>query len=155
MKKLFLLFMVTMGFIGFACRTAVTTVGPADPGPKANPKPLSQEELEVISQITEELAASPYLDGLHHQNNVLCEDCHGTAKPGWDDPAEPDQCLSCHESRNALAVRFDQELARKWGNPHQSHLGDLDCGVCHKAHEPSTVYCLGCHTNAPFTIPGQ
>ncbi|WP_050782895.1 cytochrome c3 family protein [Desulfatibacillum aliphaticivorans] len=118
-------------------------------------KPLSQEELNMIREISQEIDSSPYLDGLHYQNEVSCQDCHGVPQPGWDDPAEAEQCLACHESREALAGRFDKEFARKWGNPHKSHLGDLDCAVCHKGHLASTVYCLGCHTNAPFSIPGQ
>ena len=39
-------------------------------------------------------------------------------------------------------------------NPHASHLGEIDCTVCHKAHGPSKIYCLGCHQKFVMTIPG-
>ncbi|HBL25170.1 MAG TPA: hypothetical protein DDZ40_13815, partial [Deltaproteobacteria bacterium] len=37
-------------------------------------------------------------------------------------------------------------------NPHKSHLGTIDCVVCHKAHQSSKAYCLDCHKNFNMKI---
>ena len=39
-------------------------------------------------------------------------------------------------------------------NPHRSHLGEIACTVCHKAHEASVVYCLDCHRKFEMKIVG-
>lgn len=33
-------------------------------------------------------------------------------------------------------------------NPHSSHLGELECSSCHKAHRASVNYCTQCHNDA-------
>ncbi|HOD76591.1 MAG TPA: carboxyl transferase domain-containing protein, partial [Syntrophorhabdaceae bacterium] len=38
-------------------------------------------------------------------------------------------------------------------NPHKSHLGTINCTVCHKAHAASKTYCLECHKNFNMKIP--
>ena len=30
-----------------------------------------------------------------------------------------------------------------------NHMGQLDCGNCHRMHEPSVMYCTQCHEDAP------
>ena len=40
-------------------------------------------------------------------------------------------------------------------NPHDSHLGEIACTVCHKAHGESKVYCLECHQKFQMTIRGE
>lgn len=56
-------------------------------------------------------------------------------------------CLNdgCHNiSREELAQKTEG-MSR---NPHNSHLGDVDCGECHKAHRASVMYCSRCHSDA-------
>jgi len=51
------------------------------------------------------------------------------------------ECLECHDSYAALAeLTGDLEL-----NPHESHWGELECGVCHRMHRESEDYCDQCH----------
>jgi hypothetical protein len=54
-----------------------------------------------------------------------------------------------------------EELAKKTEpkdfpdrNPHKSHLGEIACTVCHRAHAESKVYCLGCHQKFEMKITG-
>lgn len=148
MKKYYCLLLAAIIVAASSCGAAFIRGGPV-------PQPLTSQELDAAREITLGLEESRFLDGVHHSNGVACIDCHGVETPGWDDAAESGDCLKCHESREALAAAVDQDLVRKWGNPHDSHLGAVDCGVCHKAHEASSVYCLGCHIDAPFNISGQ
>jgi cytochrome c nitrite reductase small subunit len=51
------------------------------------------------------------------------------------------ECLECHDSYAALA-----ELTSGGDfNPHGSHWGELECGVCHGMHKESVDYCDQCH----------
>ncbi|MBK1623965.1 hypothetical protein CKO32_10340 [Afifella marina DSM 2698] len=38
-------------------------------------------------------------------------------------------------------------------NPHASHLGEIDCTECHKAHSPSTLFCSVCHQFPTLFMP--
>ena len=38
-------------------------------------------------------------------------------------------------------------------NPHESHLGETPCAVCHHAHSESRSYCLDCHKNFDMPMP--
>jgi nitrate/TMAO reductase-like tetraheme cytochrome c subunit len=54
-------------------------------------------------------------------------------------------CINCHgvvklQTRDLK----DGELVRHV-NPHDSHLGEVSCTMCHKMHQPSVLYCNDCH----------
>jgi hypothetical protein len=64
-----------------------------------------------------------------------------------------EKCLSCHGPMAQLAKK-SEPAEFKDRNPHQSHLGEIECTVCHKAHGEPQVYCLGCHQKFVMHIPG-
>lgn len=55
-------------------------------------------------------------------------------------------CFDCHETNEhtsyeeVIQLTADLEL-----NPHGSHLGQLECEICHKMHGLSEDYCADCH----------
>jgi len=53
-----------------------------------------------------------------------------------------EQCLECHwEDWEQTVAATDFEMS----NPHDSHLGEIECHLCHKMHRESQVYCAQCH----------
>lgn len=84
----------------------------------------------------------------HQAKGLGCVMCHGTDKPEPFAEVPADKCLACHGSRAALAKKTE-----KWGkrNPHDNHLGEVECSVCHKGHQKSASYCSNCHKD--FTMP--
>ncbi|MCJ8499881.1 cytochrome c3 family protein [Desulfatitalea alkaliphila] len=96
---------------------------------------------------------SGFLDHLHARAGIGCADCHGRRLPPAETTLTNEQCLACHGPLEKLVERSTpSDFADR--NPHQSHLGEIACTVCHKAHMASSVYCLGCHRNFEMTIPG-
>jgi len=84
-------------------------------------------------------ATSKHLDHTHAQRSVTCALCHGRRFP--EKRAEMEQCLTCHGSYQHVA-----ELTKNvYPNPHESHLGEIRCTLCHKAHANSELYCDLCH----------
>lgn len=85
--------------------------------------------------------SSVELRGSHKDNEVPCADCHGTDNP--DKPAKTSACFSCHGDYASLA-ELTKDLPE--ANPHDSHLGPIDCTECHGIHKPSVIYCnQECH----------
>lgn len=99
------------------------------------------------------VAKSAFLDGIHARNKIGCADCHGKKPPQVGDTVANAVCTGCHGSYEALAKKSVPAKYPK-RNPHASHLGDIDCVVCHKAHEASVSYCTGCHKKFEMPIPG-
>jgi hypothetical protein len=60
-------------------------------------------------------------------------------------------CLRCHGDYGLMAARTAEVIP----NPHYSHLGEVDCRVCHKMHKASINYCFDCHTAEEFEPGGQ
>ncbi len=114
----------------------------------------TQEDRQLFDKATASWKNSSFTDHLHQQKGVGCVDCHGKSRPVKGDAADNATCSKCHGDYPALAARskLPAKLANR--NPHASHLGDIDCVVCHKAHTVSAPYCLGCHTNFDMRIPG-
>jgi Cytochrome c3 len=120
----------------------------------------------VIAPYYNSWKSSSFLANTHAQNNVVCQDCHTrTVRTGltelvrnvmhsYEVPLKehrvrPEDCLRCHVSYAYLANRTKNlkgpdgfPLGR---NPHDSHWGQLDCGICHKMHRASVDLCAGCH----------
>lgn len=61
-------------------------------------------------------------------------------------------CLSsgCHDMTRDELTQATSDMAF---NPHDQAHGDVDCGVCHKAHRQSVMYCSKCHDAASAAIP--
>ena len=85
------------------------------------------------------LRGKMFLSHSHQLNGVTCADCHGIAKPAK--PPEQKKCLSCHAEYKKIAIQTDKTLP----SPHDSHMGDLDCGLCHHQHSKSENFCSQCH----------
>lgn len=128
-----------------------------DHASRTNPKfcaACHNMENHVMSYLT-----SNRLDNVHFQANVGCKECHSNysvkdeIKSGisfisgrYDDPMKTiqfpkEECLKCHRSYESLAQRTSDLDP----NPHESHLGEVDCSICHKSHTTSEVYCNQCH----------
>ncbi len=86
------------------------------------------------------------LSHLHMWNGLACKQCHGNDAL-LKAPAEK-SCLACHGSYAAVARRTSG-LAL---NPHQSHMGEIECGSCHKMHAKSENACNKCH-NYDMQVP--
>lgn len=84
-------------------------------------------------------AVAQELKGKHKENSIACVDCHKTETP--DSPADVEACVECHGTQEDMA-KVTEKLPI---NPHDSHLGEIDCTECHKTHEPSVIFCNQCH----------
>ena len=103
-----------------------------------------QQTLPVLEEITNLWAESAFLDHMHATRSVTCSGCHGEKLPALEDKPANDRCLACHGSYEQLAAKTPgADFPDR--NPHKSHLGDINCTVCHKAHQASVNYCLECH----------
>ena len=103
-----------------------------------------RQTIDALPEIGELWADSSYLGATHAKEDVTCSSCHGEALPLLDDKPTNDRCLGCHESYEALAAKTPGK-DHPSRNPHDSHLGPINCRVCHKAHDASINYCLECH----------
>ena len=72
-----------------------------------------------------------------------CSACHDKDILG-EATIKNKKCLECHGSLEKLT---DKTAPKDFPdrNPHKSHLGEINCTVCHTAHAESKVYCLECH----------
>jgi hypothetical protein len=94
---------------------------------------------ERLRSFFDSWASSEYLDCVHAEARVSCSSCHAKFSVEEDFPVEV--CLKCHGSYADMAlVTKDTEP-----NPHESHLGEINCTFCHKVHEPSMDLCEQCH----------
>lgn len=123
-------------------------------GVKGAKKPLgtlTTEGMDQIRQIFASWASSKYLDAHHGKKNVTCSACHERKLPESGDTVASDRCLVCHGDIEKLAKKTEpKDFPDR--NPHKSHLGTIDCVVCHKAHQSSKAYCLDCHKNFNMKI---
>ncbi|MGA2992845.1 MAG: cytochrome c3 family protein [Candidatus Korobacteraceae bacterium] len=93
------------------------------------------------------------MDHLHAKAMVDCAGCHGKQAPLAKSTVENSRCLACHGPQAALAAKSTpKEFPER--NPHESHMGDVACSVCHHAHAESRSYCLECHRDFEMPIPG-
>ena len=87
------------------------------------------------------------LSHLHLWNGISCRNCHGEATS--HKALTTAQCLSCHKNYPEVA-KLTRGLTP---NPHESHSGNIECGLCHKAHRKSESYCNMCHNFFNFRVP--
>jgi len=90
------------------------------------------------------VASGDFLVESHTKRNIKCISCHGTEQPTAGSTVESTVCLKCHGSYKTLAAKTFRKEDPKV-NPHQSHLGEVGCDVCHHVHSASQIYCLECH----------
>jgi hypothetical protein len=92
-------------------------------------------------------------DRLHAKATVDCAGCHGKQASLASSKVENSRCMACHGPREKLAANSkSKDFPDR--NPHKSHLGDLSCAMCHRAHAESRSYCLECYKDFEMVIPG-
>ncbi len=124
------------------------------PGSSKSLGVLSADDMKLEQSIFTSWSGGPYLDALHGKANIICSQCHGSVMPQPDTTVENGVCLGCHGSLESLAKKTEpKDFADR--NPHKSHLGDINCVVCHKGHTVSTVICLDCHKKFNMKIRGE
>lgn len=125
------------------------------PGQKVSFGSPTKKELQEITGIFGSWKNSSYTDSLHGKANIMCGGCHGNAMAKEGDTVENSRCLACHGPMEALAARSaPKDFPDR--NPHKSHLGEINCTVCHKGHSESKAYCLECHKAFKMkAIPGS
>ncbi|OPY59279.1 MAG: Fumarate reductase flavoprotein subunit precursor [Syntrophorhabdaceae bacterium PtaU1.Bin034] len=114
------------------------------PGQKVSFGSPTKKELQEITGIFGSWKNSGYTDSLHGKANIICGGCHGKTIAKEGDTVENSRCLTCHGPTEQLAARSAPEDFPD-RNPHKSHLGEIDCTVCHKGHSESKTYCFECH----------
>jgi hypothetical protein len=114
---------------------------------------LTKEDMALMKEIFSSWAGSKYTDNLHAKAGIACANCHGKDLPKPDTTVENSRCLTCHGPMDKLALKTEPKDFKD-RNPHKSHLGEVACTVCHKAHAESKVYCLGCHQKFKMKIQG-
>lgn len=79
---------------------------------------------------------------------LSCQTCHKDGKF-----AAPSQktCLQCHQSYEALA----KKTAGGKFNPHDSHMGRVECTQCHGMHKKSHFICHDCHAIKDRSFKGE
>lgn len=97
--------------------------------------------------------AHDFLADLHGRSNVTCQACHGNTMPAPGDTVSNDRCLVCHSNYQELTKNRCSSGDAACPDPHNSHLGDIDCALCHHGHSASTVYCLQCHKTFALSLP--
>ncbi|MGB9791807.1 MAG: cytochrome c3 family protein [Thermacetogeniaceae bacterium] len=113
----------------------------------------------IIKPYYESWKSGELLANKHAAAGVKCLDCHhksylekaqeglryvtgSYSKPLKEITFTREQCLKCHGKDFSKVVAA---TSYKESNPHDSHLGEMDCTLCHKMHKKSKVYCAQCH----------
>lgn len=84
------------------------------------------------------------IKGKHAAEGLQCADCHQVEKPVA--AASVQACLACHGDYEKVA----QLTKALHANPHDSHLGRMQCLKCHRVHAPSEFVCIECHGDFEF-----
>lgn len=108
---------------------------------ESNGRPIyvTAETAAKVSPYYLSWATSDFLDNQHNQNQVDCAGCHDDALRPKNPPME--QCFKCHGSYAEVAKLPYSTM----NNPHDSHMGEIECTLCHKGHADFEFYCNECH----------
>ncbi len=87
------------------------------------------------------LASTMPLAHTHALAGVKCAACHGKPAPRQGAAPAAEVCTGCHANTAQLANRINTTSPKV----HGSHMGDLACDLCHKAHTQSENFCFQCH----------
>lgn len=110
--------------------------------------------MALLKKIFSSWMESPHLDNIHRKQGASCSSCHGKELPLADATVENPRCIACHGSYEKLAAKtIPKQFVER--NPHKNHFvhDDIECNLCHKAHDESKAYCLDCHQNFDMKIP--
>jgi cytochrome c nitrite reductase small subunit len=159
-------------FLGIGAAVFVVVAGLAGFGLwKYHEQPEFCATCHIMQPYLESWQSSDWMAHAHAKEDVACLDCHEATiqqqvnelflfvtqqyeTPLRERRFETEKCLSCHEHGS-----YEELIARtadKDRNPHDSHWGEMDCRMCHKAHRDSVDYCSSCHapvTDSPGWVP--
>lgn len=131
---------------------------------KAGNSPSSCGNCHIMKPYYESWKEGPLLAAKHGAIGNKCIDCHQRGIPemvkevlsnvtgNYQNPLKErdfsrKKCLECHQKNwDKIVKATDFERS----NPHKSHLGDIDCHLCHKMHKKSELYCAQCHKHKWF-----
>lgn len=124
-------------------------------------KPEFCATCHIMQSYLESWQSSDHLVRIHAKEGSECLDCHVPTiqqqmqeglkyiirdyeTPLAERSLDPEFCLSCkeHGSYDEIRERTRNNPER---NPHDSHWGEMDCGLCHNMHRESVDYCSQCH----------
>lgn len=111
----------------------------------------SEEDMVLIKEIFTSAVESNFLDAVHFSANITCVSCHGIDILG-ENTLENTRCLSCHGPLEELIAKTAPKNFPD-RNPHNSHLGEIGCTICHAGHAESKIYCLECHPKFEMILP--
>jgi len=120
---------------------------------------LACSPCHVMAPYVDNYEQGHYLGNVHQKAHVDCIDCHENtlvekAQETWwyatDDFYDPpykrdfgnEMCLKCHTDLERIVAKT---VVGENLNPHDSHLGALNCADCHKMHMQSKAACIDCH----------
>ena len=125
----------------------------------------------IMDPYLESWQSSDYGAAAHAAADVTCLECHvptveqqvnelvvymqGDFTVPLEELEVADEfCYDCHlPNEHTSYEEVIQLTAGLELNPHDSHLGEMDCATCHKTHRASEDYCAQCH-GAVATGPG-
>jgi fumarate reductase flavoprotein subunit len=81
-----------------------------------------------------------FLADKHKNLGVECSGCHRESPP--KQMPGSDVCMGCHGD----AAKISEKTSKLDTNPHDTHMGEMDCHQCHKGHQRSVSVCNQCHT---------
>uniref|UniRef100_UPI004028465F cytochrome c3 family protein n=1 Tax=Mesosutterella multiformis TaxID=2259133 RepID=UPI004028465F len=88
-------------------------------------------------------ADTPMLADRHVKAGVKCESCHGSDQAAKGPrTVKKETCLACHGGTYAKLAEKTDSLEV---NPHDSHLGEIECTKCHRGHQKPVLECARCH----------
>lgn len=141
-----------------AAALVVSLAGVAGCAPGATePKESTMKDGAQIAVNTDPLSNEVASNEEQHRANkhltysTQCEDCHIGESDPHAAPVTDEGCRNCHDYDavvNATADLVDEK--NRMPNPHDSHIGDVDCMLCHSNHTESTYYCLTCHPDSEY-----
>jgi hypothetical protein len=155
------LFLAVMGLATFLAAGANGVIAPEKRLYQKDPQ--SCAKCHLIEPYVESWKNSDFLDHKHEQSGVACLECHQVTvqqekkhlakfnKKAYKVPLEEreysnDLCFRCHGSYQEIIERTKDYKGKGLSrNPHESHYGEIDCNLCHKAHRASIDYCSQCH----------
>lgn len=75
----------------------------------------------------------------HAERNTDCTACHKDGNPSNRPTAQ--DCFKCHGGYPQL-IKKTSSLDT---NPHDTHLGEIECSSCHSGHAKPKLICTQCH----------
>jgi len=111
---------------------------------------VTASALVLVAGTSMAASSNKVLADRHTDAGAQCTACHESAQPAKDAYVESDRCLSCHGSRAKIA---EKQAAMGKRNPHDNHLGDIDCVLCHAGHRKGESYCANCHKDFSLNVP--